>query len=667
MFKKILIANRGEIACRIIRTAHKLGIHCVAVYSAVDANAQHVLLADEAFCIGSAPSIESYLCADAILAVAMRTGAEAIHPGYGFLAENAEFAAACAAAGICFIGPPVAAIQAMGSKSAAKRLMATAGVPLVPGYHEAAQEAKVLRAAADKIGYPVLLKAVAGGGGKGMRVVWQGEEFSNALAGAKREAGASFGNDAILIEKYLTQPRHVEIQVFADQQGQTVYLFERDCSIQRRHQKIIEEAPAPGMTPALRQQMGESAVAAARAINYVGAGTVEFLLDEKQQFYFMEMNTRLQVEHPVTEMITGQDLVEWQFKVALGEALPLSQQQLTIHGHAFEVRVYAEDPQQDFLPSVGTIHYLKTPAIDEQVRLDSGVVAGDQISHYYDPLLAKLIVWGDDRSVALQRLVKALAHYQVVGVMTNLNLLTAIAKHPLFAGGEFDTGFIFKQGAILLAPPPVSAEILALASLYVLLTRKNKTLERARQNLDHCSPWSADDSWRMNLPARLVLVFYHHEVETSVVVQPQAEGYLLLIEGREFIINGKLLAADNLIATLNECGFKATIFAEQAKLHLLVQGLRYQLQSIEHDAVDHNLHAAEIKAHLTAPMPSKVVAQLVKLGEQVSRGAGLLVVEAMKMEHTIYAPAEGSVREWYFNVGDIVTEGAELLAFEETT
>lgn len=662
MFNKILIANRGEIACRIIRTAHRLGIHCVAVYSEIDANALHVQLADEAFCIGPAPSAESYLCVEAIIKAALASGAEAIHPGYGFLSENAEFAEACAKAGICFIGPPPAAMRAMGSKSAAKRIMEKAKIPLVPGYHGAAQDLNTLQAAVKKINYPVLLKAAAGGGGKGMRIVRQADELANALAAAQREALASFGDATVLLEKYLTKPRHVEIQVFADKHDNFVYLFERDCSIQRRHQKIIEEAPAPKMTEKLREKMGKAAVNAARAIGYVGAGTVEFLLDEDGTFYFMEMNTRLQVEHPVTEMITGQDFVEWQFKVAIGEPLPLQQKELKIKGHAFEVRLYAEDPQNDFLPSVGTIQYLKTPVENTHVRLDSGIVQGDYVSHYYDPMLAKLIVWDQDRETALRQLQMALAQCQIVGIHSNLDLLAAIAAHPAFAAAEIDTGFIARHENELFRLPEVTPEILALASLYLLHTQSQKNIG---ENEDIYSPWNATDNWRLNLQGAQKFNFYANDADIAVVIQHEVDHFILKTVEKNIVVKDFSANEMEVAATIDEQHLQAHIVAVDKKLFLLAAGQRYQITVIDAGQVDHNFHQAEVRAHLTAPMPSKVVAVLVKAGEQVKRGAGLIVVEAMKMEHTIHAPADGIVKEWYFQVGDLVEEGAELLAFEE--
>jgi len=435
MFNKILIANRGEIACRVIKTARRMGIRTVAVFSDADRHALHVKMADEAIHIGAAPSKDSYLVGDKIMQAALKTGAQAVHPGYGFLSENAEFAKQCADNNIAFIGPPVTAIESMGSKSAAKTIMEKAKVPLVPGYHGDDQDTAILKKSADEMGYPVLLKAVAGGGGKGMRQVWQADEFEQALAQAKSESLASFGDDHMLVEKYLTQPRHVEFQVFCDQHGNGVYLFERDCSVQRRHQKVIEEAPAPNMSEALRKEMGEAAVRAAKAIDYEGAGTVEFLLDTDGSFFFMEMNTRLQVEHPITEMITGEDLVEWQLRVANGEQLPKPQEQLKMHGHAFESRIYAEDPDNDFLPTSGNLAFVKTPEENSNVRVDTGVIQGDDVSPYYDPMIAKLIVWDEDRPRALARMASALKQYY-----HEYSVLIQLSKLRTFYGGRHRHG-----------------------------------------------------------------------------------------------------------------------------------------------------------------------------------------------------------------------------------
>lgn len=659
MFNKILIANRGEIACRVIHTAHKLGIQCVAVYSEADTDALHVKLADEAYCIGPAPAAESYLRGDKILEIAKQSGAQAIHPGYGFLSENAEFAEKCAKAKIVFIGPPANAIRAMGSKSEAKKIMAKAGVPLVPGYHEDAQDLKTLQKAADKIGYPVLLKAVAGGGGKGMRIVHKAEDFATALAATKREAKASFGDDHVLIEKYLTKPRHVEIQIFADNKKHVVYLFERDCSIQRRHQKIIEEAPAPGMTDKLRKQMGEAAIEAARAIGYIGAGTIEFLLDDDGKFYFMEMNTRLQVEHPVTEMITGQDLVEWQLKVANGEALPLKQNELKINGHAFEARIYAEDPNHEFLPSIGLIKYLKTPHLDQHVRIDTGITQGDTVSQYYDPMIAKLVAWDIDRDTALQRLNHALHEYQIVGVTTNLDLLTTITNHSAFTKGKFDTGFIPKHEKQLFSAPETTNEVLALAALYVLSTQK-------KQSKYDDDPWKKFDSWRLNLPAQQTFEFQVGSAKQIVLVEKRFENYLLKFANNKSIEISGSLNSHSLTAILNNHEIAANIFADKNTLHILTQGKRCQLIYVTNDTAEHiHEHGAETKAQLASPMPGKIVALLVNVGDQVAAGTGLAIIEAMKMEHTIHAPTDGVIKEWFYKVGDLVNEGVELMVFEE--
>ncbi len=507
MFDKILIANRGEIACRVIRTARRLGVATVAVYSEADRQALHVELADEAVAVGPAPAAESYLRGERIIEAARRTGAQAVHPGYGFLAENAGFAQACADAGLVFIGPPPDAIRAMGSKSEAKALMEKAGVPVVPGDHGDNQDPKHLAGAAEKIGYPVLIKASAGGGGKGMRRVDDAKDFAAALDGAKRESASAFGDDTVLIEKFVERPRHIEIQVFADGHGNAVHLFERDCSIQRRHQKVVEEAPAPGLDEARRTAMGAAAVEAARAIGYVGAGTVEFIAGPDGDFYFMEMNTRLQVEHPVTEMITGLDLVEWQLRVASGEPLPLGQDDLAIAGHAIEARVYAEDPARGFLPSTGELHHLRPPEEGDGVRWDTGVRAGDAISMHYDPMIAKLIVWsGEGRADAVRRLRRALASCEVAGVTTNLDLLGAIAAHPAFAAGGCDTGFVEQHFDSLVPPPaPPDGSALACAALALELRRREEAAARAAASGDPHSPWHQVNGWRLNDSGRHTL------------------------------------------------------------------------------------------------------------------------------------------------------------------
>ncbi len=526
MFEKILIANRGEIACRIIRTARRLGVRTVAVYSEADAHALHVEMADEAHPIGPPPARESYLNIGRILDAARRSGAQAVHPGYGFLSENADFAAACVAAGLNFIGPPASAIRAMGLKSASKALMERSGVPVVPGYYGDAQDLATLTAAAERTGYPVLLKASAGGGGKGMRVVERRADLEGAVSSAKREAASSFGDDRLLIERYLTNPRHIEIQIFADSHGQVISLFERDCSIQRRHQKVIEEAPAPGMDPARRRSMGEAACAAARAIGYVNAGTVEFIV-EGDAFYFMEMNTRLQVEHPVTEFITGLDLVEWQLRVAAGEPLPQSAEEVRIYGHAIEARIYAEDPAREFRPSIGTLWHLATPKENQHVRVDTGVRASDAVIIDYDPMIAKLIVWDKDREGAVRRLRGALAEYQVAGVTTNIALLSAIAAHPAFAAGQLDTGFIGRHAAELTpASKPAPREVLAAAVLRVLRDQQREAAERAAATADPWSPWNQLTSWRMNGAGYQDLIFEEGESKITVRVHPWPDGQL---------------------------------------------------------------------------------------------------------------------------------------------
>jgi 3-methylcrotonyl-CoA carboxylase alpha subunit len=507
MFKKILIANRGEIAARVIRTARRMGVETVAVYSEADREAQHVALADDARLIGPAPARQSYLDQQKVIEAALDSGAEAVHPGYGFLSENADFADACTAAGLVFIGPPASAIRAMGGKSEAKALMAGAGVPLVPGYHGADQSPDVLFAEAAVVGYPVLIKASAGGGGKGMRVAETPEGFAAELAGAKRESMASFGDDRMLIEKYLVRPRHVEVQVFADNHGNCYSLFERDCSIQRRHQKVIEEAPAPGLSPDLRKRMGEAAVAAAKAIGYSGAGTIEFLLDSRGEFYFMEMNTRLQVEHPVTEFITGLDLVEWQLRVASGERLPESWHDLEINGHAIETRIYAEDASNGFLPSTGFVSHLMMPEAGPHIRIDSGIRAGDRITVHYDPMIAKLVVWDRDRGSAVARMRRALADTAITGVTSNVGFLSRLVGLPAFEEADLDTGFIGRHEEALLAASEIDAPSIALASLGLLLYRRATAEQKAATSSDPSSPWSQMNGFRLNVPARETLRF----------------------------------------------------------------------------------------------------------------------------------------------------------------
>jgi len=666
MFNKILIANRGEIACRVIKTARRMGIRTVAVYSEADANARHVRLADEAVLLGPAAARESYLVADKILDAAKRTGAQAVHPGYGFLSENANFAEACAASGITFIGPPASAIRAMGSKSEAKKLMGAARVPLTPGYHGDDQTPVLLHQEADRIGYPALIKAAAGGGGKGMRLVERSEDFPDALASCQREAASSFGNEHVLIEKYLTRPRHIEIQVFADTQGNCVYLFERDCSVQRRHQKVLEEAPAPGMTPERRREMGDAAVAAAQAVGYVGAGTVEFIANQDGSFYFMEMNTRLQVEHPVTEMISGQDLVEWQLRVAAGQPLPLAQEQLQIRGHALEARIYAEDAGKGFLPSTGTLIRLAPPAESLNVRVDTGVEEGDEITPFYDPMIAKLIVWDEHRDAALARMRQALADYQVAGVTTNIDFLSRLVACPAFSnssGADLDTGLIERQKDFLFpATQAVPRDALLVATVGELLWEDHRAKLAAKNSGDPWSPWHARDGWRMNLSAARTIGFRDGENLLEAQVRYQRDHWVIGLNGETALVRGKKLNGDQFAVELDNRRLIASVVAVDDKRHVFLHGATHILRR------DDPLHLVEAGGAqgggLTAPMPGKVVALLAQPGQKVEKGAPLLILEAMKMEHTITAPAAGTVKVFCYAAGEQVGDGAALVEFE---
>lgn len=669
MFDKILIANRGEIACRIIKTAQRMGILTVAVYSDADCDALHVAMADEAVHIGPAPSRDSYLQMNRIIAAAKRTGAQAIHPGYGFLSENAEFCQRCADNHIIFIGPPVAAIEAMGSKSAAKTIMEKAQVPLVPGYHGEGQDPALLKQVADKMGYPVLLKAAAGGGGKGMREVWASEAFDEALAAAKRESLSAFNDDKMLVEKYLTQPRHIEIQVFFDQHGSAVYLAERDCSIQRRHQKIIEEAPAPGISEQLRQQMGAVAINAARAIDYQGAGTVEFLLDKDGAFYFMEMNTRLQVEHPVTEMITGQDLVEWQLRVAAGEKLPLQQSQIKINGHAFEARVYAEDPANDFLPVSGSLSYLATPAESEHVRIDTGVRQGDEISVYYDPMIAKLIVWDEHRNSALRRLAKALREYRINGLATNLPFLYQLSTCKPFVEAELDTGFIENNHAALFAASDSNDQAIMTqvpqAALYLLLRQQQRASDWASQSAAPDSPWNKSCDWRLNdthiQQFTLCCNEQQFEVSTEQLTSDGQQCYRISFNGITVEAKGTI-SADVLTSVMDGYRSKVSIAKQGDSYSAYTQQSVFQFNLVNTAFDEHESSHGDNS--LAAPMNGTIVALLVEVGDKVKQGDALLVMEAMKMEHTLRAPADSIVTEFYCQAGDLVDGGSELLRIE---
>jgi len=622
MFTKLLIANRGEIACRVIRTARRMGIATVAVYSDADAQAAHVALADEAVHIGPAPARESYLKGDVILAAAKQTGAQAVHPGYGFLSENAEFAEACAAAGIVFVGPPPSAIRAMGLKDRAKALMAKAGVAVVPGYLGDDQSPDHLAKEAGKIGYPVLIKAVAGGGGKGMRRVDEVGEFASALEGAKREARASFGDDKVLIEKYVARPRHIELQVFADNHGNAVHLYERDCSLQRRHQKVIEEAPAPGMPDAMRARMGEAAVRAAKAVGYAGAGTVEFIVDaseglKEDRFWFMEMNTRLQVEHPVTEAITGLDLVEWQLRVASGETLPAAQKDIAARGHAVEARLYAEDPDKGFLPSTGTLERLHLP---EGVRVDTGVREGDVVTPFYDPMIAKVIAWAQTREAALAKLADALSTAEIAGVHTNNAFLIRALRSKDFVAGDIDTGFIARHEAELLPHAGLPDWALEAAAHHV----------RAEFAGAGGDPWDRQDGFRLAGAA----------AQTA-----------------EFVVGDKRVAV-----AFPESASARTLRLANGDIAVMEGGSTYTVRPYDPFAAAEAAGSASDR--IAAPMPGKVAQLLVKKGEAVKKGQPLAVLEAMKMEHTLAAPADAKVADVEVSLGDQVTEGAVLLRFE---
>jgi 3-methylcrotonyl-CoA carboxylase alpha subunit len=663
MFTKILIANRGEIACRVAATARRLGIRTVAVYSDADANAKHVLACDEAVHIGGAAPKESYLRAERIIDAARATGAQAVHPGYGFLSENDDFAQACADAGLVFIGPPPAAIKAMGLKAASKQLMERAGVPLVPGYHGANQDPALLRSEATRIGYPVLIKASAGGGGKGMRIVTKAEEFDAALASCQREARASFGDDAVLIERYVTRPRHIEIQVFGDTHGHCIYLFERDCSVQRRHQKVLEEAPAPGMSEARRREMGAAAVAAAKAVGYVGAGTVEFIAEPTDgpggdlRFFFMEMNTRLQVEHPVTEAVTGLDLVEWQLRVAAGEPLPLTQDQLQLRGHAIEARICAENPDANFLPATGTLQVYRTPEGSSSferadVRIDAGVREGDAITPFYDPMIAKLIVWGADRAQALARLDAALARTHIVGLHTNVAFLRRVVASRSFASADLDTALIERERTTLFDAAPLPLELAAAGVVADTLA--------AEQAEEHDDPWSKRDAWRLHGASvrrfDLELQGTHHVV---TLARTHGGAQVLACNGARWdfasrasggALHDVTLAGRRCALAVYRTGERVSVFAPEGSATVN-----------EIDPIVHAADGAVEGGRLTAPMPGKVIAFLAAPGQAVKLGQPLAVMEAMKMEHTIAAPRDGTVEELLYAVGDQVLEGEELL------
>lgn len=669
MFTKILIANRGEIACRVAATARRMGIRTVAVYSDADAHAAHVQACDEAVHIGGPAPRDSYLQADRILAAALATGAQAVHPGYGFMSENEEFAQACAQAGVVFIGPPASAIAAMGSKSAAKALMEKANVPLVPGYHGDNQDPTFLKEQADRIGYPVLIKASAGGGGKGMRAVQASADFEAALASCKREALASFGDDHVLVERYVTRPRHIEIQVFGDSHGNYVHLFERDCSVQRRHQKVLEEAPAPGMTAERRAEMGAAAIAAARSVGYVGAGTVEFIAEQSGQFYFMEMNTRLQVEHPVTEAITGLDLVEWQLRVAAGETLPKQQHELSIHGHAIEARICAENPANQFLPATGKMNVYRTPAASAfqvaPVRVDSGVREGDEITPYYDSMIAKLIVWGHTREQALAQLDAALSEMHITGLANNVAFLRRIVSSQAFSHADLDTALIERERDHLFATSDAAHDWTVAAIM------ARQMADEAKHTSGQQDIWNLHDGWRVHGVARRHLQL---DIEgqrlTAVMSYVAADQFELQVNAAGHA-SASTAAQTLRIRRLGDDRFDLNLGAQRRTVSVYRDGEQFHVFApqgqVQARLIDPLAHAGDNHSgsgKLTALMPGRVVALLVAAGQAVKAGQAVAVTEAMKMEHTLNAPADGIVTEVLCAVGDQVPEGAELLRIE---
>lgn len=681
MLQKLLIANRGEIACRIMKTAKKMGIATVAVYSEADAHAKHVSLADEAYCIGEAPAQKSYLCAERIVAVALQSGADAIHPGYGFLAEQAEFAALCEKNHIIFVGPNSQAIAAMGSKSRAKILMQAHQIPTIPGYEGKEQEDAHLIEAAEKIGLPVLLKAASGGGGRGMRLVEQETHLIEAIHSAKREALSSFGDAELLIEKYLPTARHVELQIFVDQQGQGIYLSDRDCSVQRRHQKIIEEAPAPGLSDSLRKKMGETAIKAAQAIQYCGAGTVEFLLDDDGHFYFMEMNTRLQVEHPVTELITGTDLVEWQIKIASGDPLPLTQTELKQQGHAFEVRICAEDPFNQFVPATGKITHLIFPEENSAIRIDSGIREKDIITPYYDSMIAKLIVWGESRQAALETLQTALTKTAITGVSTNTTLLSRIIREDNFSRAEIHTRYLTEHPGLLNPECLLPAEVLAIAALTLDIHQKAKQEDYRSHSLDIHSPWWIPDHWRAMNQTPQSLHFWQgdHPFNLSLFSHLADQTYTLHIQEQPLESVGTCLFERKIQQTL----VLKLIRSNRFELDLLIDGIQKQAISIPSDhglnifyeGTQYTLHtkppgSGELLSpgenDLTSPMPGTLIDIQVKVGDRVNAGDRLAILEAMKMEHSLHAPYDGIVSEIFYTKGATLPEGVELLKIEKT-
>ncbi|ORU94485.1 MAG: methylcrotonoyl-CoA carboxylase [Cycloclasticus sp. symbiont of Bathymodiolus heckerae] len=665
MFKKILIANRGEIACRVISTLKKMGITSVAVYSDADQNSRHVKLADEAYHIGGSRPDESYLKADTLIALAKRVGVDAIHPAYGFLSENSDFARACPEAGIAFIGPTAESIEKMGAKDAAKHLMEAANVPVVPGYHGQQQGAEHLKAEADKVGYPLLIKAVSGGGGKGMRVVTAAEEFNDLLDAVMREAQNAFGDDRVLLERYIGKPRHIEFQVFGDTQDNYVHLHERECSLQRRHQKIIEETPSPFLDDATREAMGVAAVNAARAIQYNGAGTIEFIVGEDRSFYFMEMNTRLQVEHPVTEMVTGQDLVEWQIRVAAGEALPLTQEQITSTGHSFETRVYAENPNNLFLPSTGKLHALRFPQANENCRIETGVAQGDTISVFYDPMIAKLVVWGETREIARARLLNALGDSGIIGVENNIAFLETLSTHTDFIDNKIDTQYIDAKLDEILDSSRVELpqNVLLAASVRLLLDQQKSVATMALNASDSNSPWFDTTGWRPNGQSERSLFFCYEESDDIEVVVSERENHFIFHQENDLDVIAQEASNDVLRLQINGSWERFITLRHDDTVLISWKNRWYLLNEVDPFATD--ISDAAGASNVIAPMPGKLLKVLVASGDTVTENQPLAILEAMKMEHTLVAPFDGEIDQVFCVTGDFVEADATLVTFKE--
>lgn len=666
---KVLIANRGEIACRVIRTAKKMGVQSVAVYSEADRNSMHVDMADEAHSIGPAPSQQSYLSMEKIIQVAKISAAQAIHPGYGFLSENMEFAELCKQEGIIFIGPPSSAIRDMGIKSTAKSIMAAAGVPVVEGYHGEDQSDQCLKEHARRIGYPVMIKAIRGGGGKGMRIIRSEKEFQEQLESARREAKKSFNDDGMLIEKFVDTPRHVEVQVFGDHHGNAVYLFERDCSVQRRHQKIIEEAPGPGIKPEVRKKLGEAAVRAAKAVNYVGAGTVEFIMDSKHNFYFMEMNTRLQVEHPVTEMITGTDLVEWQLRIAAGEKIPLSQEEITLRGHAFEARIYAEDPNNNFMPGAGPLVHLSTPRADLATRIETGVRQGDEVSVHYDPMIAKLVVWAADRQAALTKLQYSLRQYSIVGLNTNIDFLLKLSGHPEFEAGNVHTDFIPQHHKELLPHRKTTAkEFLCQAALGLILKEKAMTDVFKIQTQDQYSPFVSSSGRRLNICYTRSMTLRDGKNNVTIAVTYNRDGsHSMQIEDKTFHVLGDLCSEGDctyLKSSVNGVASKTKLVILENTIYLFSMDGSIQI-GIPVPRYLSPVSSEGTQGGAIAPMTGTVEKVFVKAGDKVKAGDSLMVMIAMKMEHTIKAPKDGTIKKVFYKEGSQANRHAPLVEFEE--